>query len=156
MAQYVTDSGRTVSTNWQETEAIIKEFAPEWQQNQQAVIERLLETMQAVRGGLMAEQMSRSWKSEPEITIKTSYHYQQPRLEHWGVGEKKEPTLTFQINGERFVLRQGVSLQIYRNGMSQKITRRHLEALGTAVKRIKDRAAKAFFTSNILHTHLEE
>lgn len=160
MPQFVADSGRTMSTDWQKTEAIIKEFAPEWQPDQLAVLERMSATLQAMvkeqRGDLMSTGVIRPAMRGLDRGTEIVYHDQKPQLEQWGIGDKKEPTLTFHIGGQRFVLKTGEPLQIYKNGMGQKITPQHLEALQAAVNEIDDPEAKTFYTTNIPNTRLEE
>lgn len=160
MPQFVADSGRTMSTDWQKTEAIIKEFAPNWEPDKLAQLERLSAALQTMigeqRGGLMSSGMIRpqrfgGFESKTEIV----YHDQGPRVEQWGIGKEKEPVLTFHIGGERFVLKPGEELQVYKDGKKQKLSSQHLEHLRSAVDTTKDRGTIDFYTANIPNTKLE-
>ncbi|MBI2613464.1 MAG: hypothetical protein HYW62_01730 [Candidatus Levybacteria bacterium] len=51
MSEFVADSGRVMITDWQKTEAIIKEFAPSWKPERLVRMERFIAAIQAMNRG---------------------------------------------------------------------------------------------------------
>ncbi len=165
MPEFVSDSGHIMSTDWQKTEGIIKEFAPEWQIDMLTKLERLQEVAQHMIGDLHDSQRSSGLspfsmplKLESFKTTNRSeliYHDQSPTVEHWNMGRNEETVLTFHINNQRYILKEGESLQIYENGRQKAVTEAHLQAVHDAVYATKDEKTISFFSTQIKNTQLK-
>lgn len=149
MSEYVADSGHVMSTDYAKTEGIIKEFALSYKPDLLAKARQLTavaqkhlevyEQRQAANGVLQ-----RGFHRE---SVEIVYHDHEPQLESWQGDERK--ALTFHIKGERYWLKEGDSLEVFKNGVSLEVTSEQVEMLRNAIYDSGNMELINFFEKNI-------